>query len=155
MTKPKDKDGDQCPMCGAEANDHGPFTGPVLVKYKCGSFFWSYGIPRTIHEECYKRQINNLKTVVDRIPKDAEGNPCLPGDERYHPYEIPRGYVRYVDWMDLDDEDVEFCYQWNRDYVKKHSPSGVPWSYRPLHECYSTKEAAEAEKKKREENNEK
>lgn len=103
-------------------------------------------------ENCRKlqKEIDELQKLIDRMPKDAEGNPCLPGDIRYHPDERPKGYVKYDDcWKGDFDEGVEFCYEWNSKYVEKYSPTGTPWSYRPISECYSSKEAAEEAKKYR------
>jgi len=160
MTKPKDKDGDQCPGCGAdlEWTQQNKWNNTWSNIYACTSYKW-HGVPMDDYAQsrpCLLNQIKNLTEVVNKIPKDAEGKPCLPGDEMYHPDERPKGYVKYDDWREsdadrLEGEGVEFCYQWNAEYVKKHSPTGTPWSYRPIGECYTTKKASEAEKKRREE----
>jgi len=95
------------------------------------------------------KRIAELEAVVDKLPQDAEGVPCIPGYERWHPKETRRGVVRFGDWEDPDagKEGVEFCYEFGVSNSKSPT-TGEPWAYQPISECYSTKAAAEAAKEK-------
>jgi len=67
------------------------------------------------------------KAIIDRLPKDRDGIPCLPGYGRYHddfPGEM--GVVRMHDWDDvIKHSHVEF------------DPTGDgDWRYRPVSECF-------------------
>ncbi len=88
-----------------------------------------------------RRQNAALQAIVDKLPKDAEGNLTLPGDERYHPDELWRdepGVVHHYEWAE------EGCWEW----VHFASADASKDTERKLCECYGTRAAAEAARDK-------
>lgn len=131
---------DKCPLCEAERTH----DFPEHQAYACGTRTRE-GVIAQVGRECLERQRDQLKVIVDKLPKDAEGVPCIPGYERWHPREVRRGVVRFDDWEDPESEKegVEFCYEFGVSNSKSPT-TGEPWAFQPISECYSTREAAEA-----------
>jgi len=77
-----------------------------------------------------EREIARLKSIVDRIPKFADGSPALPGDEAWHPRRDHSGIVLY---RYADDQNCQYA-----DFKAGHT--GV---LKKLNECYPTREAME------------
>lgn len=67
-----------------------------------------------------RTEIERLQSIVDRIPKFADGSPALPGDLAWHPEFVKAGSVFNTLWsiMRID-------------------------TWKPLSECYPTREAME------------
>lgn len=74
---------------------------------------------------------DNLQSIVDRIPKFADGSPALPGDEAWHSWYEFSGRVTYRDAGCAEHLYVGFGPDAGRGILK------------PLRECYPTREAME------------
>lgn len=79
-----------------------------------------------------QREVERLQSVVDRVPKFADGSPALPGDEAWHPWYEFSGRVTYCDAGCAEHLYVGFGPDAGRGILK------------PLRECYPTSEAMEA-----------
>jgi len=135
---------DKCPECGVEGRRLQGAKNFLDVLGPNGRYPHIHGGLICVQHQLAQRdkqfaaaQAENkrLRAIVDKLPKDATGNPCLPGDERYHA-DFPgrMGIVRIRDWED-DDAGVEFYFH-----------QANCWEYRPVGECWPSPEAAEAAK---------
>lgn len=84
--------------------------------------------------------LRELLAIVKRLPKDADGNPSLPGDIKYAPRNPSDDTIvecvvePYRFWVDdvWGEKDVPRC---------RVQPQGGAW---PVYKCHSTRAAAEA-----------
>jgi len=91
--------------------------GPPTIVYQLRALYMELDDLRT--------QLEQAQVIIDKLPKDRDGIPCLPGYERCHDDFDKIGVVRIHDWEDRD-ATVEFDLTGSGD-----------WQYRPVEECHA------------------
>ena len=90
------------------------------------------------------RAIKELREVVAKLPKTADGVPVVPGDEAYRCWHGPRGGKRHEQYVVGWDYESK---QWAVGrYWEGRCADGSPISfepYQPVENYYSTRKAAE------------
>jgi len=126
-----------CPRCGALPSTPGGFGDWVCLSYELEGSFVQSDACRLCRAN---RQVRELETIVDRLPKTADGVPVVPGMEVWVPCETA-GY-----WGQKPGKAVKFMVDWIRSQgtpIHLQFVQGQP--YQILAErCYSTREVAEA-----------